>query len=104
MCPGQIPGPERGVRCHDHTLGNGIDKALPKMDVVERASCLWSLLRPSISKQSLSIDDGAGCMDNLKLHAEFLRSLTDWKLLPGRQHCEAKWGCSWAVVVLISVQ
>ena len=40
MCPGQIPGPERGVGCHGHALGNSIDKALPKMEMVERASCL----------------------------------------------------------------
>lgn len=38
MCPGQIPGLETGVGCHGHALGSGIDKALPKMEVVERVS------------------------------------------------------------------
>ena len=63
MCPGQIPSPERGVGSHGHALGNVIDKALPKMEVVERASCLWSLLRrPYLSSlcQSMMVLDVCG--------------------------------------------
>ena len=44
-------------------------------------------------------------VDNLKLHAEFLHSLTDWNLLPGRQRCEGEAGMLVGVVAVpIDVQ